>query len=164
MTRRILILLFVVALALPVFAQAPSQVTGADLKAVLPTTYFFRGLSATVQARNAGVLKYNDGKFLMTALVDTSGYSSGVAEEYQGLFITEKPVNIGGQVIPPGQYGFGFNKAGKFHIMDVAMKELAAVDATTDSELKRPQPLKLTVQGDEVRLYLGRKYASFKVE
>ncbi len=162
--RKVLIVLIALALAIPVLAQAPTVVSKPELKPLVPTTYFFRGLNATVQARNAAALKFSDNKFLIVALVDTTGYSSGVAQEYQGLLITEKTIDVGGQKIPPGQYGFGFNKAGKFHLMDVSMKELATADAGSDEKLAHPVPLKLELENGQPKLYIGRKYASFTVE
>ena len=65
-----------------------------------------------------------DGKFVLAGLVDTSGYSTDVAEKYQGFLITEVKLNIEGTNLPPGQYGFGFSKDGKFLVMDVGANDL----------------------------------------
>ena len=79
-------------------------VTGTDLAKILPSTYFFRGLSATTQARNAGALKYSDGFFVIAALVDV-----GLLLRHQGqihwLVCTEKQISLGGKTLPPGEYG-----------------------------------------------------------
>ena len=55
-----------------------------ELKQVVPTAYFFRGQSATVQVRNASGFRAANGKLVFAALVDTSGYAHDVAEKYQG--------------------------------------------------------------------------------
>lgn len=142
----------------------PGVLTAAELKQVVPSAYFFRGQSATVQVRNAGGLRAAGGKLVLFALVDTSGYAHDVAEKYEGLLITETKVSIGGSEVGPGQYGFGFNADGKFRVMDVAASDLLKVDIQSDDNLKRPVPLKLVEEGGEYRLYKGKKYVTLKAE
>jgi hypothetical protein len=159
MLHKTLLGLAIVLTSLLAVAQSgPTIVTGNDLKKVVPDTYFFRGLSATVQARNSAAVKYPDGMFVIAALVDTSGYSTDIKAKYSGLFITEKTLSMGGKTIAPGEYGMGYTPEGKFHILDVAANELAVADMTTDSKLAHPVPLKITVENGEVRLYQGKKY------
>ena len=142
----------------------PGVLTAAELKQAVPSSFFFRGQSATVQVRNSGGVRVSGGKLVLFALVDTSGYAHDVAEKYEGLLITETKVSIGGSEVGPGQYGFGFNADGKFRVMDVAASELIAVDIKSDDNLKRPVPLKLEQEGGEYRLYKGKKYVTLKAE
>lgn len=159
MLRKISFAVAFLLLAASAFAQAgPTVVTGNDLKKVVPESYFFRGLSASVQGRNAAAVKYADGFFVVAALVDTSGYSTDIKAKYAGLFITEKTLSFGGKTLVPGQYGFGYNPQGQLHILDVAGNELAVGDMTADTKEAHPVPLKMAVQGSETRLYLGKKY------
>jgi hypothetical protein len=158
MFRKALLALAVVLSGVVAVAQTPTAVTGNDLKKIVPEGYFFRGLSASVQLRNAAAVKYPDGFFVLAALVDTSGYSSDIAAKYTGLFITEKNLSLGGKTIPPGEYGMGFTPDGRFHILDVAANELAVSDITVDSKLQRPVPLQIRLENGEPRLYLGKKY------
>src|ERR1039458_8143675 len=72
----------------------PGVLSADDLKRVVPTSYFFRGKSASVQLRNAAGFRAADGKLVLVGLVDTSGYSSDVAEKYQGFLITEIKLSI----------------------------------------------------------------------
>jgi hypothetical protein len=148
------------------FAQSakPAVLTAAELKQSVPSVYFFRGQSATVQVRNAGGLRIGKDSLVLAALVDTSGYAQDVQQKYQGLFITEVKLNVGGSQVGPGEYGFGFNADGKFRVLDVASNELLATDIKSDDSLKRPVPLKLVEEGGEYRLYAGRKYVVIKVE
>jgi len=141
----------------------PAVLTADELKQSVPSVYFFRGQSATVQVRNAGGLRVGKDSLVLAALVDTSGYAQDVQQKYQGLFITEVKLNIGGSSLPPGEYGFGFAD-GKFRVLDVASNELLAADFKSDDELKRPVPLTLVEEGSEYRLYAGRKYIVIKVE
>ncbi|HEY6182442.1 MAG TPA: hypothetical protein VIW67_09365 [Terriglobales bacterium] len=148
------------------FAQSekPAVLTADQLKQSVPSTYFFRGQSATVQVRNSGGLQVGKDSLVLVALVDTGGYATDIKQKYQGLFITEVKLNIGGSSLAPGEYGFGFNADGKFRVMDVAANDLFATDIKNDDNLKRPVPLKLVEEGGEYRLYAGKKYVVIKVE
>jgi hypothetical protein len=149
-----------------VFAQQPKPagvVASAELKALVPTSYFYRGQSATVQMRNSGAIRTKDQKYVVAALVDTSGYSTDVAEKYQGLFITEVKVKVAGSELAPGQYGFGF-VGDKVVITDVGANDVFSVSAKMDDNLKRPVPLKIAAEGSEYRLYHGKKYVAVEVE
>ena len=162
--------LVVVSAILIAFVSAFAQqskpagvVATAELQKVVPATYFYRGQSATVQMRNAAGIRTKDQKYVLVALVDTSGYSTDVAEKYQGLLITEVKVKIEGSELAPGQYGFGF-VGDKFVITDVGANDVFSVSSKTDGELKRPVPLKISQEGGENRLYHGKKYVAVQVE
>ena len=128
---------------------------------LFPDKVFFRGQPATVQGRNSGGVRYADGFLVMAALVDSSGYSSGLKEKYQGFLINEVPVEIGGHTLKPGQYGFGFLEGNKFVVMDVAANDVLQASSTKDAELKRPVPLQVIEEGGKYRLYKGRDYVEF---
>jgi hypothetical protein len=170
MLNKILFSVFVLSLTLSTVAQsapaAPAVLKDdAALKKVLPEAYFFRGLSATTQLRNAGAIHYPDDFYVIAALVDTSGYSSDVKAKYNGLFITEKKLQFdGGATLAPGQYGMGYTADGKFHIMNVAGDELLVADIKADEKLSRPQPLKIVMEGATAKLYLGKKYVTFTAQ
>jgi hypothetical protein len=137
---------------------------GEDLKRVVPASYFFRGQSASVQLRNSAGVRVADGKLVLAGLVDTSGYSSDVAEKYQGFLITEVKLNIEGSELPPGEYGFGFSKQGKFTVMDVGNNDLLSVSSHLDENLHRAVPLKIVADQGSYRLYAGKKWVSLKAE
>jgi hypothetical protein len=164
-------LLFVFALAVlcGFSSVAASAQTGSgllkadDLKKVVPSVYFFRGQSASVQLRNSAGFSVS-GKLVLAGLVDTGGYSTDVQAKYQGFLITEVKLNVGGSDLPPGQYGFGFSKEGKFNVMDVGSNDLFSVDAHADQDLKHPVPLTIKAEGDTYRLYSGRHWVELKAE
>jgi hypothetical protein len=126
----------------------------------VPATVFFRGQVATIQARNSGGIKLPDGMFVLCALVDTAGYSSAVQEKYQAYFITEVPIDIGGQRLSPGAYGVGFIEGSHFVVMDLGAHDLFTVNGQHDAELKRPTPLQVLADTDpeHYRLYINRNY------
>jgi hypothetical protein len=134
----------------------------AELQALIPASVFYRGQSATTQLRNSGGVKFSDGYFVLSVLVDTGGYSTSVAEKYQAYFINEVPITIGGQKLPAGVYGVGFVADNKFIVTDVGGHDVFMVADSTDNDLKRPMPLQVTSDaGGGFRLYKGRQYVSF---
>src|ERR1700722_10001050 len=91
----------------------------ADTQKLLPASVYYKAQSAPTQLRNSTGIKFADGYYLLTTMVDTSGYSSDVAAKYQAYFITEVPIKIGDQSLPAGIYGIGFIGGGKFVVTDV---------------------------------------------
>jgi hypothetical protein len=131
--------------------------------AVLPSTVFYRGQSAPVQGRNSAGLKTADGKLVLFALVDTSGYSSSIQQTYQAYLISEVPLRVGDQRLVPGAYGFGFVAGDKMVVLDLGANELLHTATTRDAALARPNPLQLLPDVSapgRFRLYLGRSYVS----
>ena len=157
-----------IAVAILVAAAAAQSkpagvVAAAELKSLVPTSYFYRGQSASVQMRNSGAIRTKDQKYVIAALVDTSGYASDVAQKYQGLLITEVKLKIEGSELAPGQYGFGF-VGDKFEVTDVGANDVLNVSGKSDAELKRPVPLKISSEGDAYKLCAGRKCVTLQVE
>ena len=133
-----------------------------DLAKLIPATVFFRGQVATVQARNAAGVSMPGGMLVLSALVDTSGYSTGVQEKYQAYFITEIALDVDGHTLQPGAYGVGFVQ-GKFLVMDLGAHDLFTAASTHDTGLKRPSPLQMTADSapGHWRLYVNRNYVMF---
>jgi hypothetical protein len=155
---------WVVAVLALVALQASAQIlTSEQVKKTAPNSFFFAGQSAAVQTRNAVGLKSSAGKFVLAGLVDTSGYSTGIAERYQGFLITETKLSFEGASLEPGAYGFGF-KDGKFTVMNVAGTDVMSTASQNDEQIKHPVPLQFEKDGGGYRLYAGRKYVAVKVD
>jgi hypothetical protein len=134
----------------------------ADTQKLLPASVYYKGQSATTQLRNSGGVKFADGFYLLTTLVDTSGYSTDIQAKYSAYFITETPIKIGGESLPAGVYGVGFIGGDKFVVTDVGAHDLLTVTSATDSGLKRPTPLQVIADpAGGFRLYAGRRYVGF---
>jgi hypothetical protein len=144
-------------------APAPSLLQAPDLAKLVPPSVFFRGQVASTQIRNAGGVKMPDGMLVLCALVDTSGYSTGIQEKYQGYFITEVTLDVNGQTLKPGAYGVGFLPGNHFVVMDLGAHDLFTTSSTHDAELKRPTPLQVLADPapDKFRLYINRNYVVF---
>jgi hypothetical protein len=159
-----IISLAVVAAPVLVLAQGGATILKpADMAKILPATVFYRGQSATTQGRNSGGVKFADGYYVFASLVDTSGYSTGIAAKYQAYFITEVPIRIGGQRLAAGAYGVGFIAGDKFIVTDLGAHEVFTVSSKNDADLKRPMPLQvLPDPAHGFRLYAGRAYVVFE--
>lgn len=147
---------------LRITAQGSDTVLKAtDAQKLLPPAVYYKAQSAPTQLRNSGGIKFADGYYLLSTLVDTSGYSSDVQAKYQAYFITEVPIKIGGQSLPAGIYGVGFIAGDKLVVTDVGAHDLLTVSSATDQEMKRPLPLQVTTDpAGGFRLYEGRKYVT----
>ena len=129
----------VMALAVTVAPTAKAQagdtvLKPADMQKLLPASVYYKGQSATTQLRNSGGVKFSDGSYVLATLVDTSGYSTGIAAKYQAYFITEEPIKIGAQSLAAGIYGIGFVDGDKMVVTDVGAHELLTVSTSTDAE------------------------------
>lgn len=132
--------------------------TGAELTRVIPTGFYFQGLSAPTQMRNSVAARFGTDRYVISGLVDTSGYSADVRAKYVGFLITDSPIALNGETLPSGAYGFGFPTEGKMTVMDLAGKDLLSVSITNDKDLKRPRPLMMSADPGGVRLYSGKNY------
>jgi hypothetical protein len=134
----------------------------ADTQKLLPASVYYKAQSAPTQLRNSGGIKFSDGYYVLSTLVDTSGYSSDVAAKYQAYFITEVPLKFGTETLPAGIYGVGFIAGDKFVITDVGAHDVFSTGSTTDEAIKRPLPLQLMADpSGGFRLYEGRKFVKF---
>jgi hypothetical protein len=134
----------------------------ADLEKLFPATVYYCGQSAPAQLRNSVGVKFADGHYVLASMVDTSGYSTGVAAKYQGYLITEVPLMIEGKRLPVGAYGFGFLDGDRLLVTDLGGNDVLAVHTTKDTAMTRPRPLEVTDDSaGGFRLYAGRSYAHF---
>ncbi|HEX3559554.1 MAG TPA: hypothetical protein VHU19_10125 [Pyrinomonadaceae bacterium] len=135
---------------------------GASLTRVVPTGFYFEGQSAPTQMRNTAAVQWETGKdkrLVIVGMVDTSGYSSEVRAKYQGFFITDSPVTVGGKELGTGAYGFGFTNDGHLNIFDIGGRQILSAPAAKDTNIQRPRPILITAESGEVRFYSGRDYA-----
>jgi len=136
----------------------------ADITSKLfPERVFFRGQNAPVQFRNTGGVRFVDDFYVLAGMVDNSGYSTSIREKYQAYLLNEVTLEIGGQTLKPGAYGFGFLGGGKFVVMDIGANDVLNGASQRDAELKRPVPLQVVASSTagSYRLYAGRDHVEF---
>jgi hypothetical protein len=153
----------VAASFLPASAGVQESVTvlsGAELTRIVPPGFYFQGLSAATQMRNAAAVRLGDKRYVIAGLVDTSGYAADVRAKYEGFFITDSAIKINGSDLAVGAYGFGFGDDGKMQILDLAANQVLSVSTTKDPELKRPRPLMMVKAADGLRFYSGKDYVT----
>ena len=170
MTKTFVRMLLVV-LAICVFdAAARAQtivtvLTGAQLTRVVPTGFYFEGQSAPTQMRNTAAARFGVKRHVIAGLVDTSGYSADVRAKYEGFFIADAPVTVGGKELGAGAYGFGFTDDSKFNLFDVGGRPVLSTSTADDRVIKRPRPLMMVKdEGGGVRLYSGRQFVLISVQ
>ena len=109
------------SMAFVVAAQERAVVlTGADLARVVPPGFYFQGRTAPTQTRNAAAARFGKDRYVISGMVDTSGYAADVRATYEGFLITDSAISINGSDLGVGAYGFGFSKDGKLNILDLA--------------------------------------------
>jgi hypothetical protein len=143
---------------------APGLVPKASVAPLVPPAVFFAGKVASTQVRNAGAAKLPGDHYIVSVLVDTSGYSTSVQEKYQAYLITEATLTIDGHSLPAGAYGCGFIANDTFIVMDIGGATLFTAHSTRDAELRRPTPLQMLASpdGNGYRLYVGRSYVTLQ--
>ena len=122
--------------------------------------------SAPMQMRNTAAVQWGAGKdarLVIVGMVDTAGYSSEVRAKYQGFFINDSHVTVGGNELATGAYGFGFTDDGHLNIFDIGGRLVLSTPAKKDAKIQRPRPILITVDAGEVRFYSGRDYAVINV-
>ena len=158
--RSALILMLIVMSLVAVNAQnnAVRVLTGAELVRVVPPGFYFEGQSAPTQVRNSAAARFGEKRNVVAGIVDTSGYSTDIRAKYEGFLITDSGIEIGGQTLPTGAYGFGFTGEGKFNVFDIGGKLFLSITTADDRRLRRPRPLMMSKSSDGLRLYSGRSY------
>jgi hypothetical protein len=157
----------IILVALAAMAQAPAAKPGIlkpdELKTMMPESVFYHGQKAPLNPRNVAGVRLEDGKLVLAGLVDTSGYSSDIAEKFQGALIADGKMKVGTATLAPGVYGCGFF-GGEFVMMDVGGNEIASTEETMDTKLLRPRPLMITgPDHGTYRLYFGKRYVTLTV-
>ena len=155
--RLTLLLLFTLSVK-SAAAQGVTILEGEDLKKVLPTSFYFEGLSGATQSRNAAAARLGDKRHVIIGMIDTAGYSTDVRAKYEGFLITDSKISLGGKDLATGAYGFGVTKEGQLNIFDIGGNLVLGVDAPKDSKLSAPRPLTLTKGADGLRMYRGKNY------
>lgn len=152
----------VVAAPIQLLAQGNDTILKpADTQKLLPASVYYKAQSAPTQLRNSTGIKFADGYYVLSTLVDTSGYSSDIQAKYQAYFIAEVPLRFGSENLPAGIYGVGF-VGGKFVVTDVGAHDIFSVDSGSDDAIKRPMPLQIIAEpSGGYRLYAGRKFVKF---
>ena len=158
--RPAIVLALLVLCSFAVAQETATLLTGPELTRVVPTSFYFQGLSAQTQIRNSAAARFGNNRYVVVGMVDTSGYAADVRAKYEGFFITDSAIEISGHDLKTGAYVFGFTDDGKLNVLDLSGKEILSASTTKDNSLRRPRPLMMMKSGDGLRLYSGRAYVT----
>jgi len=149
--------------AVPTHAQGLEIIKGKGFDRGLVRDFYLEGNAIPTQKRNAVMVKAADGRRMVFALLDTSGYGTDVQVKYIGMAIVEQKVSLGGVTLGVGAWGFGLEKAtppeGKpatLRFYDVAGQKVGEATVAWDAQLKSPVPLQVVTGAGRSTLYLGR--------
>ena len=157
-------IIVVAGFTLSASAQSVRVLGANEARPLIPASFKFEGESANTQRRNSSVADFGRKRYVKAGLVDNSGYSTDVASEYEGFFITDLALRVGGMRLAKGSYAFGFAKNGKMKFRSVTGKRVVNVSTKHDAVLRRPRPLMLMVVNGELRFYKGRTYVVVKAD
>src|SRR5688500_10697071 len=133
------IVALLISCSMPLLVSAQERVvilTGAGLARVVPPGFYFQGLSAPTQLRNAAAARFGANRYVIAGLIDTAGYAADVRAKYEGFFITDSSISVNGSELGVGAYGFGFSDDGRLNILDLAGNQVLSVSTTKDSSLR----------------------------
>lgn len=134
-----------------------------ELETTFPAKVYYLGKTAPIQLRNAAAVHLGEHGIFFAALVDTSGYASGVQETYQMYLLLEQPTHFGSALLQPGAYGAGF-VGDKAVVMDIGGHKIAETATQLDDHMTRPRPLQMVQADGSTRLYLGRRWCDIKAD
>lgn len=140
--------------------------TGKAFEDAAIDSFYLEGLAIPVQKRNTVLLTKGDIRVLV-GLLDTSGYSTDIQQKYIGMLITEGDIQVGGQRLSMGSYGFGIQakegQESELLIYNLAGKKAGQARVMQDADLRGPRPLQvITTQDRPARLYLGRHWVELR--
>ena len=138
-------------------------ISGKELEKYIPASVLLDGENAPVQKRNTVGARMEDGKLLLVALIDTSGFSSDYQQKYVGVVVAQGKLRIGESKLKPGFYGLGRKKATEgdmeaetFLLYDMGGNLVAETPAMKHEGMRPATPIQLkTDQRGEAQLYLG---------
>ncbi len=156
--------------ASPASAQHAFEiVTGKPFDSAMPKDFYLEGNAIPTAKRNAAMLHLPSGARALFSLIDTSGYSADIIAKYVGMIITEGDLNICGQKVGVGSYGFGWTHPatgvdgpGKFFLYNQAGAKITECATPRDAKLKQPRPLQVVVSQSTAKLYYGRHYVELR--
>jgi hypothetical protein len=153
----------------PARAEGFEVVKGKAFDTGFVRDFYLEGNSIPTQKRNAAMIKAADGKRMVFALLDTSGYGADVQAKYVAMAIVEKKASLGGTAVGAGAYGLGLEKAtrpgekpAKLHVYDVGGQKVGEATAQYDAKLAQPVPLQVVTEGGKAKLYLGRYWVEIQ--
>ena len=111
------------------------QATDAELASVLPARAPVEKEHIETEMRTASGIVNSHGRFVAGVVLLTAGYSAD--GKYSHYLLVQVPVKVGGIVLKPGEYVFGWTRAQMNEVLSVHFHVAATGDlvGTTDAHL-----------------------------
>jgi len=136
------------------------QATDAELASLLPARAPVEKEHIETEMRTASGIVDNKGRYIAGVVLLTAGYSAD--GKYSHYLLVQAPVKIGGVALKPGEYVFGWNRAGggdtlRVHFHDAATGTLiGTTDAHRIAGSSRVESLHIWPPGDRSLIQIGR--------
>jgi hypothetical protein len=136
------------------------QATDAELQSVLPSRAQVENEHIETEMRTASGVVNSRGQFIAGVVLLTAGYSAD--GKYSHYLIVQVPVRLGGILLKPGAYAFGWTRAGaedtlRVHFHVAATGELVGTtDAHRITGSSRVESLRIWPPDEKAILQIGR--------
>jgi hypothetical protein len=146
----------------PLAAQKSAwrQATDAELQSVLPSRAQVENERIETEMRTASGIVNGRGQFFAGVVLLTAGYSAD--GKYSHYLIVQAPVRLGGVLLEPGDYVFGWTRAGvqdslsvHFHLAATG-KLVGTTDARRISGSSRVESLHIWPPDEKAIVQIGR--------
>ena len=126
-----------VLLSAPAQAQKSAwrQATDSELQSVLPLRAQVEGERIETEMRTASGVVNSQGHFIAGVVLLTAGYSAD--GKYSHYLLVQAPVRIGGILLKPGDYVFGWTRAGAEDTLSVHLYVAATGELLGTAEAHR---------------------------
>jgi hypothetical protein len=136
------------------------QATSAELASVLPSRAPVGGEHIETEMRTASGIVDNRGRYIAGVVMITAGYSAD--GKYSHYMIVQAPMKVGHIALKPGQYVFGWTRAGSENVLTVRFYVAATgqlvgtATAHWIPERTRIESLRIWPPADKSLIQIGR--------
>jgi len=153
--------------AAPAQKSAWRQATDAELASVLPSRAPVESEHIETEMRTASGIVDSRGHFIAGVVLITAGYSA--EGKYSHYLLVQAPLRVGGVVLKPGKYVFGWTRANAGDVLNVHFNvaETGELVGTTDAHWiagsSRVESLRIWPPGEKALIQIGRFGIPYKL-
>ena len=141
------------------------QATDAELASLLPARAHVEKEHIETEMRTASGIVNGRGHFIAGVVLLTAGYSA--EGKYSHYLIVQTPIRIGGIALKPGEYVFGWVRAGDMLSVHFNQAATGALVGTTDAHRiagsGRVESLRIWPPADKALIQIGRFGISYEL-
>jgi len=159
--------LLAASVCVPAQKTAWRQATETELASVLPSRALVENEHIETEMRTASGIVNGRKRYIAGVVLLTAGYSA--EGKYSHYMVVQVPVSIGGVVLKPGTYAFGWRRADTGDVLNVHFNEAATgtLVGTTEAHLitgsSRVESLHIWPPDDKGLIQIGRFGIPYKL-